>query len=114
MPARTVTASSSHWLLVIGPDGTTCPLVSQTGSWHHHRGIASKLRSLSAGSGAAASAWDIDENASVMIFIGCGLKKPEGSIGIDMNAETTANIIHDLNRTLYPPQRQSIRKNYLP
>jgi predicted SAM-dependent methyltransferase len=36
------------------------------------------------------------------LVLGCGLKKPEGSIGIDMNAETTADIIHDLNRTPYP------------
>jgi 2-polyprenyl-3-methyl-5-hydroxy-6-metoxy-1,4-benzoquinol methylase len=36
------------------------------------------------------------------LVLGCGLKKPEGSIGIDTNPETTADILYDLNRTPYP------------
>jgi SAM-dependent methyltransferase len=36
------------------------------------------------------------------LVLGCGLKKPEGSIGIDTNPETTADILFDLNRTPYP------------
>jgi hypothetical protein len=36
------------------------------------------------------------------LVLGCGLKKPEGSIGIDINPETTADILYDLNRTPYP------------
>ena len=36
------------------------------------------------------------------LVLGCGLKKPEGSIGIDTHPETTADILYDLNRTPYP------------
>jgi SAM-dependent methyltransferase len=36
------------------------------------------------------------------LVLGCGLKKPEGSIGIDTNPETAADILYDLNRTPYP------------
>lgn len=36
------------------------------------------------------------------LVLGCGLKKPEGSIGIDTNSATVADIIYDLNITPYP------------
>jgi SAM-dependent methyltransferase len=36
------------------------------------------------------------------LVLGCGLKKPDGSIGIDTNPATAADILYDLNRTPYP------------
>jgi SAM-dependent methyltransferase len=36
------------------------------------------------------------------LVLGCGLQKPAGSIGIDMNPGTTADILYDLNRPPYP------------
>jgi SAM-dependent methyltransferase len=36
------------------------------------------------------------------LVLGCGLRKPPGSIGIDSNPHTVADILHDLNQTPYP------------
>lgn len=36
------------------------------------------------------------------LVLGCGLKKPPGTIGIDINPATVADIIHDLNSVPYP------------
>ena len=36
------------------------------------------------------------------LVLGCGLKKPLGSIGIDINPAAMADIIHDLNAVPYP------------
>jgi SAM-dependent methyltransferase len=36
------------------------------------------------------------------LVLGCGLKKPAGSIGLDINPATMADILYDLNRTPYP------------
>jgi predicted SAM-dependent methyltransferase len=36
------------------------------------------------------------------LVLGCGLKKPEGSIGIDNNPNTLADIIYDLDKIPYP------------
>jgi SAM-dependent methyltransferase len=36
------------------------------------------------------------------LVLGCGLKKPAGSIGIDINPATMADVIHDLNTAPYP------------
>jgi SAM-dependent methyltransferase len=88
----------SHWCLVTGLDGTTWPLVSQTGSRPYQRGTALscvavkqvELQRLLCGR------W------MKTLVLGCGLKKPDESIGIDMNPETTADILYDLNRTPYP------------
>jgi predicted SAM-dependent methyltransferase len=37
-----------------------------------------------------------------ILDLGCGNKKCPGAIGIDINPETDADIIHDLNRVPYP------------
>jgi|SRR3989344_1276324 len=37
-----------------------------------------------------------------ILHLGCGLKKHPGSIGIDINPRSKADIIHDLNKFPYP------------
>lgn len=37
-----------------------------------------------------------------IIHLGCGLKKIEGAVGVDMRSDTQADIIHDLNKFPYP------------
>lgn len=37
-----------------------------------------------------------------VLDVGCGNKKREGSIGIDFNSRTKADVIHDLNQFPYP------------
>ena len=44
---------------------------------------------------------------------GCGNKKRDGTIGVDFNERTKADIIHDLNKFPYPFESQSIDKIYI-
>ena len=44
------------------------------------------------------------------LVLGCGLKKPAGSIGIDMNPGTTADLLYDLNRPPYPLKADSFER----
>src|SRR5687768_7076821 len=98
MPARSVTAIRSHRLLVSGPDGTTWPLVRQSGSRPHPRGMAS-----SCVPGARVERrLPLCRRLMNTLVLGCGLKKPDGSIGIDRNPGSAADLLYDLNRTPYP------------
>jgi predicted SAM-dependent methyltransferase len=48
-----------------------------------------------------------------ILDLGCGNKKRDGTIGVDFNERTKANIIHDLNEFPYPFESQSIDKIYI-
>ena len=37
-----------------------------------------------------------------VVHLGCGRKKHDGAIGVDMNSNTEADLIHDLNKFPYP------------
>ncbi|HLP16840.1 MAG TPA: class I SAM-dependent methyltransferase [Bacteroidota bacterium] len=37
-----------------------------------------------------------------ILDVGCGLRKKEGAIGIDINPRSDADVVHDLNVTPYP------------
>ena len=39
---------------------------------------------------------------NIILDLGCGNKKRDGTIGVDFNSRTKADIIHDLNIFPYP------------
>ena len=41
-------------------------------------------------------------SAHIVLDLGCGLRKRPGSIGIDLNPRSQADVVHDLNRFPYP------------
>lgn len=43
-----------------------------------------------------------EENKKHKLDLGCGQRKRQGTIGIDFNSNTQADIIHDLNQFPYP------------
>lgn len=47
-----------------------------------------------------------------ILDLGCGNKKMKGAIGIDINARTDADIVHDLNKTPYPFDRSTFDEIY--
>lgn len=48
-----------------------------------------------------------------ILDLGCGNKKRPGAVGIDFNARTQADIVHDLNRFPYPLEDASFDEVYL-
>lgn len=42
------------------------------------------------------------KTTSLILHLGCGEKKVPGSIGVDINSHSAADVIHDLNRFPYP------------
>ena len=48
-----------------------------------------------------------------ILDVGCGNKKREGSIGIDSNPKTQADVIHDLNRFPYPFEENQFEEIYV-
>lgn len=42
------------------------------------------------------------ENKKIKLDLGCGMFKKEGTIGVDFNPNTQADIVHDLNQFPYP------------
>ncbi len=49
----------------------------------------------------------------MILDVGCGNKKRPGSIGIDSNPDTQADMIHDLNRFPYPFENDSFDRIYV-
>jgi len=45
-----------------------------------------------------------------ILDLGCGNKKKSGAIGIDINPDTNADIIHDLNKFPYPFEESTFDK----
>jgi predicted SAM-dependent methyltransferase len=52
-------------------------------------------------------------NKHKILDLGCGNKKRAGTLGVDFNERTEADIIHDLNKFPYPFESQSIDKIYI-
>ena len=48
--------------------------------------------------------------SSVVLDLGCGKKKRHGTIGVDFNASTNPDIVHNLNEFPYPFNTASIDK----
>ena len=45
---------------------------------------------------------DERDNIMKILHLGCGIKKVEGAVGVDIHPDTKADIIHDLNKFPYP------------
>ena len=54
----------------------------------------------------------MSNDQKVRISIGCGNKKRPGTIGVDFNERTKADIIHDLNSFPYPFEGVSVDMVY--
>lgn len=55
----------------------------------------------------------MNDNQEIRIDLGCGNSKRAGTIGVDFNERTSADIIHDLNLFPYPFDDCSIDKIYI-
>ena len=52
-------------------------------------------------------------NNQIEVDLGCGNKKRPGTIGVDFNERTKADIIHDLNSFPYPFKKDSVDTVYI-
>ncbi len=55
----------------------------------------------------------MSNDQKVRIDLGCGNKKRPGTIGVDFNERTKADIIHDLNSFPYPFEDASVDMVYI-
>lgn len=55
----------------------------------------------------------IKSNTPLVLDLGCGNKKREGTIGVDINARVDGDISHDLNIFPYPFEPNSVDKIYI-
>jgi len=53
------------------------------------------------------------QNQPLILDLGCGNKKRQGTIGVDFNDRTAADVIHDLNVFPYPFEDASVDHVYL-
>ena len=53
------------------------------------------------------------KDALIILDLGCGNKKREGTIGVDTNARVDGDISHDLNIFPYPFEPKSVDKIYI-
>ncbi len=53
-----------------------------------------------------------NKNTMTILDVGCGRNKIKGAIGIDVDKDSQADIIHDLNRYPYPVEANSVDMLY--
>jgi len=52
-------------------------------------------------------------NGKKILDLGCGNRKREGAVGVDINTKTNPDIVHDLNKLPYPFQTSTFEEIYM-